>query len=387
LSFLRRSPRYQDARPNLVLVGGGHSQVYVLDALAKDPMPDVRVTLVARDVLTPYSGMLPGYIAGHYTAAQCHIDLEPLAHRAGAILVNDEAVGLDRERGLVICQNGPPVPYDIVSLDIGSTPDLSGVPGAEALATPAKPVSMLRARWQAILDRILREPGLFRFVTVGGGAAGVELTLAMRHRVRTFAKAHRRDPDDYEFAVVTAGELLEDHNASVRRRFRRVLKRRSVALAENDPVRVVVDDHIACASGQRFDFDELIWVTQAGGAPWLADTGLTLDESGFVVVDATLQSVTDARVFAAGDVASNRDHPRPKAGVFAVRQGPPLADNLRRVLTGEPPRSFEPQREFLSLISTGNKYAIASRGSWAAQGRFFWWLKDRIDRGWMRRWQ
>ncbi len=142
-----------------------------------------------------------------------------------------------------------------------------------------------------------------------------------------------------------------------------------------------------CASGRRFGYDELIWVTEAGGAPWLAETGLALDPAGFIVVDATLRSVTDPSVFAAGDVAANRDYPRPKAGVFAVRQGPPLAENIRRALAGEPPLPFMPQREFLSLVTTGDKYAIASRGSWAAEGRVVWWLKDQIDRRWMQQWQ
>jgi selenide,water dikinase len=371
----------------LVLIGGGHAQVYVLDSFARRPMPEVRLTLIARDVLTPYSGMLPGFIAGHYTAAQCHIDLAPLAARAGARLVNDEASGLDLSGGRVLCREGPPVPYDVVSVDIGSTPDLRPVPGAERFATPIKPVSTLRTRWDAILARASRETGPQRFLTVGGGAAGVEVTLAMRHKLRTLAIEDGRDPGSYSFTVVTKGELLEDHNAGVRRRFRRVLEARGVAVVECDPVMLVEEGCAVCASGRRLGYDELIWVTQAGGAPWLAATGLELDRQGFIVVDATLRSVTDRRVFAAGDVAANREHPRPKAGVFAVRQGPPLAENLRRALAGSEPLPFTPQKEFLSLITTGDKSAVASRGSWSAEGRLVWWVKDQIDRRWMRQWQ
>lgn len=375
------------ADKNLVLVGGGHAQIYVLDHFTRRPMPGVRLTLVARDVLTPYSGMLPGYIAGHYTAEQCHVDLAPLAARAGARLVHDEAAGLDLERRQVLCRNGPPIAYDLVSIDIGSTPNVKAVPGAEQFATPIKPVSTLRARWAGVLERVDRDAGPLRFVTVGGGAAGVEVTLAMRHRLRALAAEHGRDPNALSFAVVTKGEILEDHNASVRRRFRRVLSERGVRLAEHDPVRAVEQGQVVCASGQGFGFDELIWVTEADGAPWLAQTGLERDAAGFLVVDATLRSVTDPRIFAAGDVAANRDHPRPKAGVFAVRQGPPLAENVRCALEGQTPLPFVPQREFLSLITTGDKYAIASRGSWAAEGRLVWWLKDQIDRRWMRQWQ
>jgi selenide, water dikinase len=372
---------------SLVLVGGGHAQVYVLDSFAKRPISGVALTLIVRDVQTPYSGMLPGFIAGHYTAEQCQIDLAPLAARAGARLVHDEAVGLDRDARTISCRNGARVPYDIVSLDIGSTPNLRPVPGADRFATPVKPVSTLRTRWSVLLERVGREAGQMRFVTVGGGAAGVEVTLAMRHRLRALATARGCDPDALSFTVVTKGALLEEHNASVRRRFRRILTERAVTAIENDAVRDVEEGRVVCASGRTFAYDELVWVTEAGGAPWLAETGLALDRAGFVVVDATLRSVTDPRIFAAGDVATNRDHPRPKAGVFAVRQGPPLAENLHRVLQGEEPLPFEPQRAFLSLISTGDKYAIASRGSWAAEGRIVWRLKDQIDRRWMRQWQ
>jgi selenide,water dikinase len=379
--------RTAGAKKSLVLIGGGHAQVYALDSFIKRPIEGVELTLIARDVLTPYSGMLPGFIAGHYTVAQCHIDLAPLAALAGARLVHDEAAGLDRTARTVLTRNGPPIAYDLVSIDIGSTPNLKPVPGADRFATPVKPVSTLRARWAELLKRVEREQKPLRFVTVGGGAAGVEVTLAMRHRLRTLAVAHGRDPDAYSFTVITKGELLQDHNASVRRRFRRILKERAVAFFEHDGVGGVEQGCVVTESGRRLDYDELVWVTEAGGAPWLAETGLELDRAGFIVVDATLRSVTDPRIFAAGDVASNRDYPRPKAGVFAVRQGPPLAENLHRALEGEEPLPFTPQREFLSLISTGNKYAVASRGRWAAEGRLVWWLKDQIDRRWMRQWQ
>jgi selenide,water dikinase len=250
-----------------------------------------------------------------------------------------------------------------------------------------KPVSTLRARWAEVLARVEREAEGLRFVTVGGGAAGVEVTLAMRHRLRRLAVARGRDPNALSFTVITKGELLEDHNASVRRRFRRILKERGVSVVEEDGVSAVERGRVVAASGRTFGYDELVWVTEAGGAPWLADTGLALDGAGFILVDATLRSVTDPRIFAAGDVTSNRDHPRPKAGVFAVRQGPPLAENLHRALAGREPLPFAPQQEFLSLITTGDKYAVASRGRWATEGRLVWWLKDQIDRRWIRPWQ
>ena len=372
---------------NLVLVGGGHAQVYVLASFAKRPMPGVRLTLLTRDVLTPYSGMLPGYVAGHYTVDQCHVDLTPLAAEAGAQLIHDEAVGFDRDRRQVLRRNGPPIPYDIVSIDIGSTPNQMSVPGADTFATLVKPISSLRARWESIMKRIVVYTGPLRFVTVGGGAAGVEITLAIRHHLRTLAIEWDRDPDLYTYTIVTKGRLLEDHNISVQTRFRRALDEQGITIVEDEAVAEVAKNRVICASGRTLDFDELIWVTEAGGAPWLAGTGLEVDKGGFIVVDSTLRSVSDPRFFAAGDIAAIQGHPRPKAGVFAVRQGPPLAENLRRALVGKELKAYVPQREFLSLITTGGKYAIASRAGWAAEGPLVWWIKDQIDRRWMRRYQ
>ena len=372
---------------DLVLVGGGHTHVHVLKSFGMRPMPGVRITLIARDVETPYSGMLPGFIAGHYTREQCHIDLRPLARFAGARLIHDEAIGLDSAGRRVLCRDGPPIAFDVVSIDIGSTPHLSSIPGAAERATPVKPIDRLAERWERIVQRVTGSEQAVRFVTVGGGAAGVELTLAMRHRLRGLLRARGRDPDSVGFTLVTREEILASHNASVRRRFRNLLETRGVGVVENSTVKSVEDGAVLCADGNRIGFDELIWVTEAGAASWLAETGLALDKGGFIEVDATLRSINNDHVFAAGDVAANVAHPRPKAGVFAVRQGPPLADNLRRALAGQPLVPFVPQREFLSLISTGNRSAVASRGRLAVQGPILWYLKDWIDRRWMRQYQ
>jgi selenide, water dikinase len=372
---------------DLVLVGGGHAHVHVLKSFGLSPIPGLRITLIARDVETPYSGMLPGFIAGHYTREQCHIDLAALTRFAGARLVHDEAVGLDLLRQRVLCQRESAIGYDVLSLDIGSTPHLRSVPGAVEHATPAKPIDGLADRWQKILGRMRWDENRVRFVTVGGGAAGVELTLAMRYRLRGLLRQQARNLDIVRFTLVTRRSILQGHNPNVRNCFRDVLEARGVELIENSAVREVTDRVVLCASGRRIDFDELIWVTQAGAASWLGETGLDLDEAGFIKVNASLQSVNAPNVFAAGDIASNVDYPRPKAGVFAVRQGPPLAENLRRAVKRAALLPFEPQTKFLSLISTGDHSAVASRSRLAAQGTTIWYLKDWIDRRWMRQYQ
>ncbi len=371
---------------DIVLVGGGHSHVGVIRRFAMHPVPGVRLTVICRDTHTPYSGMLPGYIAGHYSYDEVHIDLARLARFAGARFFRDEALGLDRAAGKVLCRNRPPVPYDVLSINIGSTPQMSDVAGAAEHAVPVKPINGFNAHWQLLLGRVRKHAGVTRIAVVGGGAGGVELTLAMQYRLRNELRAVGRNPDDLSFHLLTGSAvILPTHNVSVRRAFEQVLAERGVELHCQAEVNQVSAARLHTAGGDTVDADEIVWVTRAGGAPWLRETGLALDADGCIQVSDTLQTLTDTKVFAAGDIASMIGHPREKAGVFAVRQGPPLAANLRLTVEGKAPKPYYPQKRWLALISTGDRYAVASRGALGFQGAWVWRWKDWIDRRFMRR--
>lgn len=363
---------------DLVLVGGGHAHVHVLKRFGMRPVPGVRLSLITRDAETPYSGMLPGYVAGIYSFAECHVDLMRLARFAGARLIHDEAVGLDRDRREILCRAHPPIRYDIVSLDIGSTPRTGDVPGAAEHTVSVKPIDRFGERWEALLERA-RDAEHLRLAIVGGGAGGVELAVSAQQRL-----AHLL-PTPPEVTLVTREGLLPSHNDAVRRRFEIIFRERGMRLVANNPILRVERGRLIAQDGLVVEFDEALWVTEAAGAPWLSETGLPLDERGFVIIDETYRAPADARVFAAGDIATMPAHPRDKAGVYAVRAGPPLADNLRRVLEGRALRRAVPQRQALALIGTGDKRAVASRGRHEAYGAPVWWLKDWIDRRWMRR--
>ena len=363
---------------DLVLVGGGHAHVNVLKNFGMRPAPGVRVTLVTRDVETPYSGMLPGYVAGHYSFEECHIDLGRLTAFSGARLIRDEAIGIDRAAGAVLTRDHPPIRYDILSIDIGSTPRSDDVPGAAEHAIVVKPIAGFAERWEALLERAGKMPRL-RLAVVGGGAGGVELALAARHRLTEL------NGDVVEITLVTKDALLPSHNGRVRRLIEKILEERQIAVKTGTPVVRVEPGVLVCADGGTVEFDEALWVTEAGAAPWLANTGLVLTEDGFISIDNRLRSTGDPRVFAAGDVATMVSHPRERAGVYAVRQGPPLAANLRRALAGKRLRRAVPQKRALALIGTGDKQAVASRGPFAAYGPRLWQLKEWIDRRWMRR--
>lgn len=370
---------------DLVLLGGGHSHVAVLKRFGMKPLPGVRLTLICRDSHTPYSGMLPGLIAGHYGFDEAHIDLAPLARFAAARFLREEAIGLDLAERRVLCRGRPPVRYDMLSINIGATPRIAEVPGAAENAVPVKPIGDFLARWHRLECRV-RARGGGRIAVVGAGAGGVELLLAAQYRLHRLLVEEGRGPEHLEFHLFAdTGEILPTHNEGVRIRFGRVLAERQVQVHLGQPVVEVAPGRLATRDGTSHEADEILWVTAAAPAPWLAESGLATDAQGFVAVDGTLRSVSHPEIFAAGDIAALRDHPRPKSGVFAVREGKPLARNLRRALLGRPLRRFVPQIDFLSLVSTGDKYAVASRGELALDGALLWRLKDWIDRRFMAR--
>ena len=399
---------------DLVLVGGGHSHVIVLKRFGMKPMAGVRVTLISGDVETPYSGMLPGLIAGHYTHDDIHIDLGPLTRFAGARFCRDEVIGLDLVERRVLCRDRPPVPYDVLSIDVGSAPLTNAVPGAHGAVVPVKPIGNFVARWNALVERVLATDGPVRIGVVGAGAGGVEMVLAMRHGLRTRLDDAGGNPDRLSFELFASDpEVLPRMPLRVREAFARVLAERAVRVHRDTWVDRVtpgalhaagltggaqarIGDGIVRGSGYPcvlhttaggvHELDEVLWVTSAGAQPWLAASGLATDEDGFVAAHPTLESTSHAGVFAAGDCAAVLRHPREKAGVFAVRQGPPLAANLRRALRGLALRPFTPQRRYLSLISTGDRRAVATRGgAYMLEGDWVWRWKDWIDRRFMRR--
>jgi len=373
---------------DIVLIGGGHSHVGVLKSFGMKPIPGVRLTLICTDMHTPYSGMLPGYVAGHYEYDDVHIDLSRLAVFAGARLYRDEVIGLDRINHKVLCRNRPPVPYDQLSINIGSTPQLTQVPGASEHTVAVKPIQRFNDRWLALLNRVQHHPGKLTIAVVGAGAGGVELLLAMQFRLRNELQKLKRDPNDLVFHLFTSGpDILPTHNVGVRHRFEKVLTRRGVVVHRDAGVTQVFAGRLQTANGENFAADEIVWVTSAGGAPWLRNTGLALDANGFINVTDTLQTVTDADIFAAGDIANMINFKLEKAGVFAVRQGPPLTVNLRRAVEGTPLQPYHPQHTWLALISTGDKYAVASRGAIGFAGTWVWRWKDWIDRRFMRKYQ
>ena len=361
---------------DLLLIGGGHTHALALRMLAMRPLPGVRVTLVSDVSYAPYSGMLPGHVAGFYSWEEMHIDLRRLCAFAGAAFVPGQVDGLDANERTVHVAGRPPMRASVISLNVGSTPSLSGVPGAERWAIPAKPVPELLAGWKRV--KAAAADHECRIVLVGGGAGGVELALTMNHvlgRRASITLLHQGD------------RLLPGHNERVRSLLSRLLPERGITVRTGTHVAEVTAEGVRTAAGDFVPADFVFWVTQAAAPSWIAGSGLATTAEGFVRVTPELQAVDHPWIFAVGDVATIESTPRPKSGVFAVRMAKPLVANLRAALAGRPLRTYHPQRQFLSLIGTGDGQAVASRRWLAGRSTFFWTLKDRIDRRFMRKFE
>ncbi|OWY68672.1 selenide, water dikinase SelD [cyanobacterium TDX16] len=455
--------RSQLVTKDLVLIGGGHSHAIVLRMLGMKPISGIRVTLITEASDTPYSGMLPGHVAGFYTHEECHIDLRRLAQFAQVQFYRDRVVGLDLVNKKVICANRPPVAYDLLSVDIGSTPAQISVPGAAEYAIPAKPVAQFLQHWYDLCkDVTAADPpnpplqgGLqdyfyppfeggqggfgsttktgkiettdkadkLRLGIVGGGAGGVELAMAMQGHLQSIrspqppflrgAKSSRlfreeREDRDLEIHLFQRGaELMPNYNSWVRHRCQEILIYKGIRLHLKETVCEIQTQSfptpdsrtggfgnlpvptpytIKCESGLQVECDRIFWVTQASAPNWLQAAGIATDERGFILVNDALQSISHSDVFAAGDIASMVNYSRPKAGVFAVRQGKPLFKNLRRAILGRSLQPYKPQKQYLSLIGTGDGKAIAAWGKFGfgATG-WLWRWKDAIDRKFMER--
>jgi len=365
----------QPSRPvetDIVLLGAGHAHLEVLRRFALRPEPGVRLTLIGREPQTPYSGMLPGLIRGDYTHQQAHIDLAPLAVAAQARLIMAEATAIDLDARHVTVANRPRIEFDLLSIDVGGAPVVPDGGERDGASVGVKPIGRFLDRLRHLENALLPSA---RIAVVGGGAAGVELVLALAVR---FAGRFR-------LALVSASaDPIASAPAPARRVVRQALADAGVELACGVTASGLQAGRLALSDGSALDVATALWATGAAGPEFLAASGLVCDPFGCVRVDVTLRSVSHPHVFAAGDCAALDGNPRPKAGVWAVRAGAPLAENLRRTVRRQAPRPWRPQRDALVILGLGRGKAVAWRNGIAVQGHKVWWLKDRIDRRWMR---
>jgi selenide,water dikinase len=353
------------ATRDLVLLGGGHAHALVLRRLAMDPLPGARVTLIDPAPVAAYTGMLPGFVAGHYRREEIMVDLARLCARAGVRRIADRATGLDLAAREVLLASGGRIGFDLLSVDVGAGSAPRDLPGFDAHGLAVKPFGSFATRWEAFVATAAPAD---RVAVLGGGAGGVEIALAA---------AHRLGPG--RVTLVERGP----HPAAAlppraRARLVRALAEAGVDLRCGQAPVAVTADHVALADGTRVAAALVLGVAGVRAPDWLAATGLETG-NGYLRVDGHLRC-SDPAVFAAGDCAHLTDSPRPKAGVYAVRAAPVLAANLRAALSGAALRRFRPQRDHLKLIALGPRAALAEKAGLVLAAPALWRLKDRIDR-------
>lgn len=355
----------------LVLLGGGHAHVQLLRRLVMQPEPTLHVTLVTDGPNAIYSGMVPGVISGQYTDAEATIDLVPLCRRAGVAVVLARATRVDAAGRVVHTDDGrPPLPFEWCSIDIGSTVAGTTLPGVLEHAVPTRPIRNLAAR----LDRARPTQDDVEVAVVGGGAAGVEVACAVQVRLRSQGRVPRVT------LVVGPGGLLPGAQAGPRARLKTLLSARNITVREGVRAAEVHEAGLTLVDGTRVAADVVVWATGAAAHPLGRDSGLPVDGHGWLQTTPTLQLVNHPEIFAAGDCAVLADGPVvPRAGVYAVRAGPVLADNLLSAHHGRPLRPFLPQKQALALLHLGDGQTFGVRGRWSAAGRWLTWWKHDID--------
>lgn len=378
----------------LVLVGGGHAHLFVLEALIARGVPaGWRVVLVSPNRHQYYSGMLPSWMAGHYQLDECRIDLQPLFAKLQRAVGDGRAqwrmqkvVAMDADAQSVQLDDGSVLGYDALSLDVGSgvhMPEIdecSGVSQSALGILPAKPLEVFFQEWQRWCAVVRDGQTPQRIAVLGGGAAGVELAMAAKYRLG----------DKVQITLYAGNSgVLSSHSTAVQQRVWAQLRAAGITVRQSrcDAVEQQAEGWLLRSGNGVETCDGVLVAAGARAHGWLNETGLQTDARGYVAVTAQHRSVSHPQVFAAGDCCARVDVSLEKSGVHAVHAGPVLAANLLAVMCDDAPSAvYQPKKRSLYLLACGRRYAIASWGNWSAQGRLWWYVKRWIDTRFMRRW-
>jgi selenide,water dikinase len=370
---------------HLVLVGGGHAHLEVVHRLMKDGSNRFRLTLVSPSDQHHYSGMVPGYLRGTYAEKDIAFDLPPLVERVRGRFVIGRAVGLDPVRRLVHLDQGEPISYDLVSFNIGSRLKGDDVVQIARHAAVIKPMSRaveVRHRIETLTQSDSGNRGIRHATVVGGGAAGFEVSCAIAGALDEAGLVR-------QVTILEASDrILHGYTERFRTLAERVLRDKAIEVRPGSRVSEVSAEEVHLVDGTRIPSELTVWLTGPAAFPMFRDSGLALDEKGFLLVRDSLQSVSDPNVFAVGDCATLQAHPEtPKAGVYAVRQAPVLWQSLVATQAGAPLPRYVPQSGFLSLLNTADGKSLMRYKGLFSHSRWAWRLKDWIDRRFMNRYQ
>jgi selenide,water dikinase len=379
---------------DLVLLGGGHANIQVLKMLAMNPIGGLRITLISDQTHSPYSGMIPGYLAGYYSYEECHFDLRRICEELGQRFIKANIIGIDPQRKKIRLENRPEVGYDCASINVGIAPQSLENTSDEAAAKliPLKPISRFIAHWDRLIADLKAYKGResLQIAVVGAGASGVEISIILKMLI----DQHNWNA---EVSLIHQHEYLvsaKDHSAQ--KKLAKTLKELNIKVFKNTQALKERENGLALKDEQGLiqtkDFYRVLTATQAAAPQWFKDSDLPVSPDGFVKVNKNLLVENEHDLFAAGDCIHFSPSPLKKAGVYAVRQGRVLEHNIRAFFTGKTAlKTFHPKKNVLSLITIGERKALVHQDS-ASMLRWMWpsllWtVKDGIDRRFMKRFQ
>ena len=355
----------------LVLLGAGHAQQHLLQTLAAHPIVGVQVTLVAPHTHPIYPAMVPGLVAGHYALDECTIALDALVKRGGMRWLPHAVRSLNAQEQTLELDDGSTLHFDWLSVNTGAIQNREqlehAIPGVRAHGLFVRPLEAFAIHWPRVAK--MGDARALRVAVVGGGATGIELALAVRHRLPNAA------------VTLLCGSQPPGSNfpATVQRRLLAILKRHKVTVLQDRAVSISADAvHLGCGAALVCDVPLIATGVQA--PPWLASSGLALDDAGFIAVDMYQRSTSHSRVFAPVDASTRADRTLARSGMHAAHAGSALVHTLAAAIAGTPLKPYQPPVASLNLLSCGDRYAIGTWASFSAQGWWLWWLKNRIDR-------
>lgn len=365
-------------RRHIVLLGVGHTNAHIVRMWAMNPLPDTDLTCISDGGVATYSGFLPAVLAGQLPPEAMEIDLVRLCAAAGARLITDPVIGLDRQRNLLLFSERPPVPYDVLSIGIGSVPQMPTAGADTPSLLTIKPMRSFIDRLTTAVESCSNQQGPLRVVVVGGGAAGVEVTQCLPARLKSLTSA------DVHVTLVNRGkELMPGCAAGTWKRVQQQIESRGHTILNDCSVNRIELESVTLSNGDTLPASVVVWATGATAPALLSEFDLPKDDRGFLLTDNTLRSTIGDPIFAVGDTGTIQNEDLPKAGVYAVRQGPILWDNIQRCLDGRSLVSYEPQRSFLKLLNMGDGTAVGEWKGFSFSGRWVMQLKQRIDQKFM----
>jgi len=369
----------QPSTKTIVLIGGGHAHALFLRQWAKRRVANTRLIVFNTQTQVAYTGMLPGFIAGHYSEHDLYIDIQALATTAGAQFQRVTITHLDANQQTVTTSTDEIYEYDILSIDIGIHSEAQSLPTADSTTVVGvKPLTEFAKRWQEFIGRPASPTMPVSIAVIGGGVAGVELALAMDYRLRTHS--HRTA----NISIVEAHDLLPQVSTATRKYLLSQLTARDIIVRTQLTVQEITPTGVTLSDQSIIPSDFTVAATGPHPYHWVSETQLPSTD-GYIQIDATLRSPTYPNVFAVGDCAHFLPYPLPKAGVYAVREAPFLYTNICALIQQKPLQTYTPQKDYLKLITLGNKRAASDKWGWCLRGVWLWYLKHFIDTSFMRR--